>query len=187
MGWKFQHPKKTLITCYFHSNKVNLFLLLSFLFLISFVPVFGESHPEYSGMSNPSEYVLQFDENTFSIPYEVNAQIIAMEIDTELTSLLIAIDGESDSIFQIDLQHELINAQNNEFAILVNGFEVDYDIVSDADSSTLTFFVPQYVEEIEIIGTNVIPEFPFGVLAVLSILIISVMVFSRLKLPIFRL
>ncbi|MEJ2261610.1 MAG: hypothetical protein P8X83_08185, partial [Nitrosopumilaceae archaeon] len=94
---------------------------------------------------------------------------------------------DTDSIFQIDLQHELINAKNNEFAILVNGFEVDYDIVSDADSSTLTFFVPQYTEEIEIIGTHVIPEFPFGALAVLPILIISVMVFPRLKLPLFRL
>ena len=53
--------------------------------------------------------------------------------------------------------------------------------------STLTFFVPHYSEEIEIIGTHVIPEFPFGVMAVLSILIISVMAFSRLKLTIFRL
>ncbi len=154
---------------------------------ISIIPSFGESHPEYSGITDPSEYVLQFDEHTFSIPYEVDAHVIAMEIDTELTSLLIALDSDADSIFQIDLQHKLINAQNNEFAILVNGFEVDYDIVSDADSSTLTFFVPQYTEEIEIIGTHVIPEFPFGVMAVLSTLIISVMIFSRLKLPIFRL
>jgi hypothetical protein len=166
---------------------MKLFLLLSFSLLISMTPVFGESHPEYSGISNPSEYILQFDEHTFSIPYEVDAHIIAMEIDPELTSLLIALDSDTDSIFQIDLQNELINAQNNEFAILVNGFEVDYDVVSDADSSTLTFFVPQYAEEIEIIGTHVIPEFPFGVMAVLSILIISIMVFSRLKLPFFRL
>ncbi len=166
---------------------MKLFFLLSFSLLISIAPAFGESHPEYSGITDPSEYVLQFDEHTFLIPYEVDAHVIAMEIDTELTSLLIALDSDSDSIFQIDLQHKLINAQNNEFAILVNGFEVDYDIVSDADSSTLTFFVPQYTEEIEIIGTHVIPEFPFGVMAVLSTLIISVMVFSRLKLPIFRL
>jgi hypothetical protein len=151
------------------------------------VPAFGESHPEYLGISNPSEYALQFDDHTFLIPYKVNAHIIAMEIDTELTSLLIALDSDFDSIFQIDLQHELINAQNNEFAILVNGFEVDYDVVSDADSSTLTFFIPQYTEEIEIIGTHVIPEFPFGVMTVLSMLIISVMAFSRLKLTIFRL
>lgn len=166
---------------------MKLFLLLCFSLLISITPVFGESHPEYSGISNPSEYVLQFDDHTFLIPYEVNAHIIAMEIDTELTSLLIALDSDSDSVFKIDLQHELINAQNNEFAILVNGFEVDYDVVSDADSSTLTFFVPQYTEEIEIIGTHVIPEFPFGVMAVLSMLIIPILVFSRLKLTVFRL
>ncbi|MGD8638695.1 MAG: hypothetical protein PVG43_07340 [Nitrosopumilaceae archaeon] len=166
---------------------MKIFLWLSVSLLISIIPVFGESHPEYSAMTNPTEYVLEFDEQIFSIPYEVNANIIAMEIDPDLTSLLIALESDSDSIFQIDLQHELINAQNNEFAILVNGCEVDYDIVSDVDSSTLTFFVPQYTEEIEIIGTHVIPEFPFGAIAGLSVLIISVMVFSRLKLPMFRL
>ncbi|MGD2107714.1 MAG: hypothetical protein PVH93_08935 [Nitrosopumilaceae archaeon] len=166
---------------------MKIFLWLSVSLLISIIPVFGESHPEYSAMTNPTEYVLEFDEQIFSIPYEVNANIIAMEIDPDLTSLLIALESDSDSIFQIDLQHELINAQNNEFAILVNGLEVDYDIVSDVDSSTLTFFVPQYTEEIEIIGTHVIPEFPFGAIAGLSVLIISVMVFSRLKLPMFRL
>ncbi|MGD8300388.1 MAG: hypothetical protein PVG77_06780 [Nitrosopumilaceae archaeon] len=166
---------------------MKIFLWLSVSLLISIIPVFGESHPEYSAMTNPTEYVLEFDEQIFSIPYEVNANIIAMEIDPDLTSLLIALESDSDSIFQIDLQHELINAQNNEFAILVNGLEVDYDIVSDVDSSTLTFFVPQSTEEIEIIGTHVIPEFPFGAIAGLSVLIISVMVFSRLKLPMFRL
>ncbi|MGD8919132.1 MAG: hypothetical protein PVJ16_09460 [Nitrosopumilaceae archaeon] len=166
---------------------MKIFLWLSVSLLISIIPVFGESHPEYSAMTNPTEYVLEFDEQIFSIPYEVNANIIAMEIDPDLTSLLIALESDSDSIFQIDLQHELINAQNNEFAILVNGLEVDYDIVSDVDRSTLTFFVPQSTEEIEIIGTHVIPEFPFGAIAGLSVLIISVMVFSRLKLPMFRL
>jgi len=166
---------------------MKIFLWLSVSLLISIIPVFGESHPEYSAMANPTEYVLEFDEQIFSIPYEVNANIIAMEIDPDLTSLLIALESDSDSIFQIDLQHELINAQNNEFAILVNGLEVDYDIVSDVDRSTLTFFVPQSTEEIEIIGTHVIPEFPFGAIAGLSVLIISVMVFSRLKLPMFRL
>ena len=158
----------------------------SILLLISFIPVFAESHPEYSGIENPSEYVLNIEEHTFAIKYDVNGDVIAMAIDPELTSLLIALENTTDSVFKIDLDHQLINAQNNEFAILVNGYEVEYEIVSDANSSTFTFFVPQYTEEIEIIGTHVIPEFPLGAIFGLVLLTTMIMVVSRAKLPIFR-
>jgi predicted secreted protein with PEFG-CTERM motif len=157
----------------------------SILFLISFVSAYAASHPEYSGIGNPSEYVLNIDDHTFQIYYQVDGELIAMAIDPELTSLLIAL--ESDSVFKIDLDHELINAHNNEFAILVNGFEVEYEIVSDDNSSTLTFFVPEHTEEIEIIGTHVIPEFPLGAIFGLAVLIITITVISSRKLPVFRL
>jgi hypothetical protein len=137
-------------------------------------------------MDNPLEYLLEIDEHIFSIPYDVNANVIAIAIDPELTSILIGLEDTSDSFFVIDLKHELISAPNNEFAILVNGLEVDYDVVSDSDSSTFTFFVPAFTEEVEIIGTHVIPEFPLGMIMGFSILIISVVVVSRTKIPIFR-
>ncbi len=159
----------------------------SILFLISFVSAYAASHPEYSGIDNPSEYVLNIDDHTFQIYYQVDGELIAMAIDPELTSLLIALENTSDSVFKIDLDHELINAHNNEFAILVNGFEVEYEIVSDDNSSTLTFFEPEHTEEIEIIGTHVIPEFPLGAIFGLAVLIITITVISSRKLPVFRL
>ena len=156
-------------------------------FLLSSSPfVFGESHPEYFSLTNPSEYVLEIDDHSFSIPYEVNAKVIAMDIDPELSSLLIGLDGVKDSIFKIDLQHELIIDSNNEYTILVDGMEVDYDLVVDSDSSTFTFRVPEFTEEIEIIGTHVIPEFPFGFIVGLSILIFTVLVLSKYKMPLFK-
>jgi hypothetical protein len=164
---------------------MRFYLFLIFSLFISTIPAFGESHPEYS-MDNPLEYLLEIDEHIFSIPYKVNANVIAIAIDPELTSILIGLEDTSDSFFVIDLKHELISAPNNEFAILVNGLEVDYDVVSDSDSSTFTFFVPAFTEEVEIIGTHVIPEFPLGMIMGFSILIISVVVVSRTKIPIFR-
>jgi len=154
---------------------------------MSIIPAFGASHPQYLEMDDPTEYVLEIDEQVFLIPYQVNAKVIAMAIDPELTSLLIGLDDTFDSIFIIDLNHELISTNNNEFAILVNGLEVDYDIVSDSDSSTFTFFVPEFTEEIEIIGTHVIPEFPIGTIMGLVILISAVMLASRANIPVFRL
>ena len=166
---------------------MNFYRILIIFLFVSIIPTFGESHPQYLAMDNPSQYVLEIDEHVFLIPYQVNAKVIAIVIDPELTSLLIGLDDTSDSILIIDLNHELINAYNNEFAILVNGLEVDYDIVSDSDSSTFTFYVPEFTEEIEIIGTHVIPEFPLGVIMGLVILISAVMLVSRVKTPVFRL
>ena len=164
--------------------KFLFFVILSL--CISMISAFGESHPEYSGIESPSEFVLEIDENTFAIQYRVNAKVIAIAVDPELTSLLIGLEDTSDSNFVIDLQHELIKAQNNEFAILVNGLEVDYDIVSDSDSSTFSFFVPAFTEEVEIIGTHVIPEFPAGILIGLGVMISSVVATSRIKNSVFR-
>ncbi|NIM25373.1 MAG: PEFG-CTERM sorting domain-containing protein [Nitrosopumilaceae archaeon] len=164
------------------------FFIFTIIFLgVSLLPAFGESHPEYSIIDNPIFYELTVDDNIFSIPYEVDANVIAMAIDPELTSFLIGVENTQDSIFIIDLEHRLISATNNEFAILVNGVEVDYEIVSDADSSTFTFFVPKFTEEIEIIGTHVIPEFPFGVLLIFSVILTVILVLSRTKVPLFRL
>lgn len=166
---------------------MKFFLFVISSLLVSMIPAFGASHPEYSGIEDPLEFILEIDENTFSILYQVSAKVIAMVIDPELTSLLIGLENTSDSIFVIDLNHELIRAHNNEFAILVNGLEVDYDIVSGSDSSTLSFFVPVFTEEVEIIGTHVIPEFSAGILIGLAVLISSVVVTSRIKNSVFRL
>jgi predicted secreted protein with PEFG-CTERM motif len=81
--------------------------------------------------------------------------------------LLIGTKNGKDSQFQITLPNDLISAENNEFAILVNGFEVEYEVV-ETGVPYLTFFVPVYTEEIEIIGTYVVPEFPLGAVLTLG-------------------
>ena len=60
-------------------------------------------------------------------------------------------------------EYEQLASRFDEANHLVNGLEVDYDISDDGNSSTLRFYVEDGTEEIEIIGTHVIPEFPFSV------------------------
>lgn len=153
-------------------------------FLIFTIPVFAQTLPDE--LSN-SEYVLEINNHVYSISYVVNADIIAMEIDPESKSLLIGLDKTYDSQFFIDLEHELINAQNNEFIILVDGEEVDYELTSDSDSSTFEFFVPIGSEEVEIIGTNVIPEFPVGAIFGFAVMFSVIMIFAKMKVPFFKL
>ena len=142
---------------------MNYWTFLILPLLIFTTPIFGQTSSDE--LSN-SEYVLEIDEHIYSISYVVNADIIAMEIDPESRSLLIGLDNTFDSQFFIGLEHELI---------------------SDSDSSTFEFFVPIGSEEVEIIGTNVIPEFPVGAIFGFVVMISLIMVFAKVKAPFFKL
>lgn len=128
---------------------------------------------------------MEIDDNSFDIKYDFDGDVIAMEIDTELNSLLIGTENVKDSQFQITLPNDLISAENNEFAILVNGFEVEYEVVETVDPY-LTFFVPVYTEEIEIIGTYVVPEFPLGTVLTLGSITGIVILLQKSKKFFFR-
>lgn len=150
----------------------KLIIIISLLSLFPILPIFAEN------------YNFQIDEHSYDITYNIDTgNILAMELDQELISLLIGTENvNEDSIFSVKLPSEMISAENNAFAILVNGIEVDYDISSTDANSEFTFLIPAFTEEIEIIGTHVIPEFPFGILTIFSIIISFTVIFSRNKL-----
>jgi len=125
--------------------------------LIFTVPVFAQS--VILDESTISQYVLKIDDHEYSISYDVKGDVLAMAIDPESKSLLVGLENVYDSQFSINLSHELIRAPNNDFVILVDGQDVDYEITPNSDGYLFTFFVPVGTEEVEIIGTSVIPEF----------------------------
>ncbi|MBM3895437.1 MAG: hypothetical protein FJ359_03255 [Thaumarchaeota archaeon] len=133
-----------------------------------------------SNLAYGSNYSLEIDDTSFEIPYELNGDVIAMAIDKETVSLLIGITNVEDSNFVISLPAELIGAENNEFVVLVDWVEVDYIVSTQNNAATLQFFVPADSQEIEIIGTQVIPEFPLGVLAVFATIIAVVTLVTKM-------
>jgi len=152
------------------------------IFFIAIFSIFSQNFLAYG-----ESYQLTVDENSFEIDYSTTGRVIAMEIDKELSSLLVGLENvEMDSILEIEFTHELISAENNEFAVLVNGYEVDYELSTTDLGSKLTIPIFADTEEIEIIGTNVIPEFPLGILMVLVFTIMFVVFFSRTKIIVFK-
>jgi len=105
-----------------------------------------------------------------------------MAIDQESKSLLVGVENAQDSQFMISFPKEMIDAENDAFAVLVNGVEIEYEISSDSQDYTLIFYVPVDSEEVEIIGTHVIPEFPIGVIAIIGIVMMSSIIISRSRL-----
>lgn len=127
-------------------------------------------------------YRLEIDENVFDIEYNLDGDVIAMATDKETISLLIATENVEDSEFIITLPNELIRAENNEFVVLVNGYEVNYKITD----TQLSFFIPAFTEEIEIIGTYVVPEFPLGAIMLFGAVSIIVILLQKSKKTLFR-
>ncbi|HSG73779.1 MAG TPA: hypothetical protein VLA01_01100 [Nitrosopumilaceae archaeon] len=152
--------------------KASIFLL--------FIIFICSNHTAYA-----ETYRLEIDENVFDIEYDLDGDIIAMATDKETISLLIATENVEDSEFAIKLPNDLIRAENNEFAVLVNGFEVEYDAMDTADSH-LTFFIPAFTEEIEIIGTYVVPEFPLGAIMLFGAASLVLILVQKSKKSLFK-
>jgi len=153
-------------------------LLILITILLIYIPsahVFGDQ-----------TYVLQIDEHTYELEFSLSGDMIAMAIDPELTSLLIGIENVRDGEFNIRVPNELISAQNNEFAILVDGLEIDYEIEIYNNEVLFLFDLYNGTQEIEIIGTNVIPEFPLGSFAILLTTIALVTTFAKMRIGPFR-
>jgi len=129
--------------------------------------------------ASQGNYLLEIDEHSYNLAYSFEGDVIAMAIDQELNSLLIGIENTRDSPFEITLPNEMINAENNEFAVLVNGVDTDYQLFTDNSGLKIQFFVPTNTEEIEIVGTHVIPEFPLGIFSILGIFFVLLIIMTK--------
>lgn len=124
---------------------------------------------------------------TYDIPYEVSGGTVqGMSADPATTTLVVDIDATDDGTLKIWLPTEVIDAED-EFAVAIDGesgnFVVD-ELDPTADARVLQIEFPNGAQEVEIIGTFLVPE--FGVIAaiILAIAIVGVIAAtSYRKLP----
>jgi len=107
----------------------------------------------------------------------------AIEEDFDSKSLIISITATDDGNLTIILPRNVIDAifegVDDEFFVLVDDEEVDFDEIETTDTHrTLSIDFNAGSEEIEIIGTFVIPEFGAIAALILAVAIISIIVVS---------
>ena len=105
----------------------------------------------------------------YELDYELTgAKIIRITPDFEMKSLIIEIETYSDGDLRITLPKDVIDTDEEGFFVLVDGVETNHD--AESNSENWSFVVPFSYgsEEIEIIGTYVIPE--FGTIAALVLI-----------------
>ena len=119
----------------------------------------------------------------FMVSYKITGgKLISITPDVEARSLIIAITASQDGSLVITLPRALIDAkmgdQDDTFFVLVDGEEVDFEETTTSTDRTLTILFPAGAEEIEIIGTFVVPEFGTIAVMILAVAIISIIAVS---------
>ncbi|MDE1827495.1 MAG: PEFG-CTERM sorting domain-containing protein, partial [Thaumarchaeota archaeon] len=124
-------------------------------------------------------------QQTFSVNYTITGgSVNSMTIDAQSISLIVSINSTSDGSITLQIPRTLMDAktssgQDDSFIILIDGAEVKPQSESaNGDYRTLTIPFLQGDQDIEIIGTQIVPEFGPIAALVLAIAIISIIAVS---------
>ena len=117
------------------------------------------------------------------IKYEItNAKLLNVVPDLDAVSLLIFIETTDEGSITLTIPRSVLDASINddddEFFVLVDGEEVDFEEITTSVNRTLTIEFLAGAEQIEIIGTYVVPEFGTIAAMILAVAIISIVAIS---------
>jgi predicted secreted protein with PEFG-CTERM motif len=109
-------------------------------------------------------------------------KLLSIIPDVEAKSLIVSIDATSDGSLTLTIPRSVLdatmNGEDDEFFVLIDGEEVDFEETPSATERILTIVFPVGAEEIEIIGTFVVPEFGTIAAMILAVAIISIIAVS---------
>ncbi|TLX93953.1 MAG: PEFG-CTERM sorting domain-containing protein [Thaumarchaeota archaeon] len=124
-------------------------------------------------------------QQTFGVNYTITGGTVKnISIDVQSISLIVSVNSTSDGTITLQIPRALVDAKTNSgqddaFIILIDGAEVKpQSESSNSDYRNLTIQFYQGDQDIEIIGTQIVPEFGSIAALVLAIAIISIIAVS---------
>ena len=109
-------------------------------------------------------------------------KLLSIMPDVDANSLIVSIDATSDGSLTLTIPRSVLDAmidgEDDDFFVLIDGEEVDFEETTSSKDRTLIIAFPAGAEEIEIIGTYVIPEFGTIAAMILAVAIISIIAIS---------
>jgi predicted secreted protein with PEFG-CTERM motif len=117
------------------------------------------------------------------IGYEITGgKLLSIMPDVDANSLIVSIDATNDGSLTLTIPRSVLdatmNGEDDDFFVLIDGEEVDFEETTDSTNRILTIAFPAGAEEIEIIGTFVVPEFGTIAAMILAVAIISIIAIS---------
>ena len=158
------------------------FLLIPVLaFLIFSCTTIGLAHAQSSFLvKDPS------GQQTFNVNYNIDSGTVSnMQVNTDDESLLVDVATTGNGTLTITLPRALIdataNGEDDQFFVLIDGENVEFQELKSTTDRTLTIPFSDGSQEIEIMGTQVVPEFGPIVSLVLVVAIISVIAILKTR------
>jgi len=81
--------------------------------------------------------------------------------------------------FWVRIPFEVLTAEKEQYQVLINGIDTGYDLMKMPDGYVIGMIISQGTENVEIIGTKVIPEFGALAILVLAVAILSIVYVSK--------
>jgi len=135
----------------------------------------------------PTKFVMNIDDREIVLNYSITGGSI-LDIHPESDSLIVKMNATEQGVLSINLPREIIDARTGDmddyFYVLVDEEEVDFDEIATPTDRTISVWFSEDTDEIEIIGTFVIPEFGIVALFVLLAGVIPMIAISRSKLSV---
>ncbi len=124
-------------------------------------------------------------QQTFNVNYTISGGTVkTMTIDVQSLSVIVSVNSTSDGSITLQLPRNLIDAktssgQDDAFIVLIDGAEVKpQSESSDNNFRNITVQFLQGDQDIEVIGTQIVPEFGPIAALVLAIAIVSIIAVS---------
>lgn len=149
---------------------------------ITIAPVFAQESQQYAVKDAQSG-------QSYTVNYGITgATIDDVSISSQDTSLIVSLKSANDGNLTMTMPRSLIDAKtstgDDQFFVLVDGADTDFTESKTNADRTITVSFPQDTRQIEVIGTQVVPEFgglSFVVLMVALVSIVAVSAKTRLK------
>ena len=147
------------------------------------------------------EYQLNFDGNDYTIFFrfttgqgsdesseeDILSKVSSITIDKQRKSLNISVKNvEQTDIFSLQFPQKLIPSQSKDLTVLVDGKKKPFESNVQGVKRTMIFILPAKSSKIEIIGTQVIPEFQSGMFAFTVVMLSLLVSFFVWRLKIFK-
>ena len=139
---------------------------------------------QFAGSSGGAGNTIKVEGTDFSVTYSItNGKVLGIKADIQSKSLIVSIQTTGDGVLTITLPRGLIDAkiqdQDDKYFVLTDGQEADFQETNTTTTDrTLSIPFTDGTEQIEIIGTWILPEFGQIAALILAIAIISIIAIS---------
>jgi len=150
------------------------------------------STPSLAQSTNTYNVVDPLSGNSYPVNYNLTGGSVKdMSLDTSSTSLVISLQMANDGNLTITLPRAVIDAKaganDDQFFVLVDGADTNFQESKTNTDRTLSIPVIAGTEKVEIIGTQVVPEFgpvSYVILIISIISIVAITTKTKLRLKI---